>query len=522
MGECYRIAIYLRLSKENKDMADESNSITNQRLMLEEFVQKNFEHYELKEFADDGFSGTNFQRPRVTELLRQVRDGEIDCVVVKDFSRFSRDYIELGSYLEQIFPVLGVRFISVNDHYDSKKYRGNTAELDISFKGLMYDLYSKDLSVKVKSSLQTRKEQGQYACANAPFGYTKAKGDRHMLVAAEDEAEIVRRIFSLRLGGETSAGIAKLLNREKIPTPIEFKIKKGQASRKPLGDCFQWNPSMVCSILNNPTYAGDMVYGKYDRDSVGGKNHLKPRSEWKVCKDHHAAIVSRDDFEKVQKMRKQTGSKKARDMGERHPLQGKVYCGGCKRAMTFRKRSLNPYFYCNQRYVYADAKQCVGNMNLMFLEQVILCQIDAAWPGRESLGKIRLEKEHEFQKGMGALLEERAELLRNKAALQRKRLEEYEKAAFGKASNFQAQHIAMHDVEDKIAEIDTDIDRLKKEIPRREDGITGVCNQGCGAELTKELVEALIRKIIVYDESHIEIEWALDAKESATVSHNRK
>lgn len=322
-------------------MRDESNSIINQRMLLRAYAGKHFERYEWREFSDDGFSGTNFRRPGITDMLEQIREGEIDCVIVKDFSRFSRDYIELGSYLDQIFPFLGVRFISLNDNYDSERHRGSTAELGTSFKGLMYDLYSKDLSLKVKSSLSTRKEQGQYAIGNTPFGYGKVQEDRHRLVIAEDEAAIVRRIFLLTLEGRTTVEIAKLFNREKVQTPIEFKIRKNQTSRVPLGDRFQWESSMICSILKNPVYAGDMVYGKYYRKEVGGKNHLRPRSEWKIYRDHHPAIISRDDFEKVQKTRKSTGCGKKKG-AKQHPLQGKVICGGCGRAMTLRRRSLNP------------------------------------------------------------------------------------------------------------------------------------------------------------------------------------
>lgn len=515
MNECCRIAIYLRLSKEDRDKKDESNSIGNQRMLLEEYVRKNFKHYKLKEFADDGFSGTNFQRPGVTEMLDQVREGEIDCVIVKDFSRFSRDYIELGSYIDQIFPFLGVRFISLNDNYDSKKRGSNTAEIDISFKGLMYDLYSKDLSVKVKSSLRTRKEQGQYACANTPFGYVKAKEDRHMLVVAEDEARVIRKIFSMALGGKTSVEIARSFNREKIPTPIEFKIKKGQTRRKPIGKCFQWDYPIICSILRNPIYAGDMVYDKYEKDGVGGKNHLKPRSEWKVYKEHHAAIVSRDDFEKVQKMRKQTGNKKAKDVGERHPLQGKVYCGGCGRAMSLRKNGLNPYFYCNQRYSYADTDYCVENINFMFLEQYILYQIDSELLKREKVEMLKQKKEEEILEKLDVLAKERIKLDRKSEILHRKRLEEYEKAVFGRKSHFQTENAAMQDVDGKIAEIDGEVARLKKSIPRRKDGITDFYKQGDKAELN--LVDTIIRKITVYDEEHIEIEWMLDIEESAIV-----
>lgn len=336
MRSSYRIAIYLRLSKEDEEIHDESNSILSQRLLLNGYVRNNFEKYELAEFVDDGFSGTNFQRRGISTLLEQARDGKFDCIIVKDFSRFSRDYIELGSYLEQIFPILGVRFISLNDNYDSRNYVGIASDLNTSFKGLMYDLYSKDLSIKVKSSMQSRKEQGQYTSGNAPFGYQKSPRDRHILIVAEDEAVIVRRIFASALEGKSSMMIARELNQEQVSTPIEYKISKKQTNRSPRGDKFQWNHTIICSILNNPVYVGDMVYGKYYKNEVGGKKYLKPKSEWKIYKNHHEAIVSREDFDKLQKRRGCGNHNKKTISKNRHPFQGIIVCAGCKKSMVLR------------------------------------------------------------------------------------------------------------------------------------------------------------------------------------------
>ena len=218
--EKYPIAIYMRVSKEDAKDKEESNSIGMQRMLLRKFVAEKFSDYELSEFCDDGYTGTNFERPGAQKLLEQVRDSEISCIVVKDFSRFARDYIELGAYLEQIFPFLGVRFLSVNDNYDSSDYQGGIAGIDVNFRNLLYDLYSKDLSLKVRSSLAVRKEQGQYISGNSPFGYEKDPDDRHALVIAQDEAEIVKRIFSLKVEGYSSTQIARLFNADGIKTPI--------------------------------------------------------------------------------------------------------------------------------------------------------------------------------------------------------------------------------------------------------------------------------------------------------------
>ncbi len=201
----YQIAIYVRLSKEDEKSKTEemrsmeevcsmeeahsteevypmeeihsmeSSSVTMQRFLLRRYAAENFSDYDLLEFSDDGYTGTNLDRPGLQAMLEMVKELKIDCIIVKDFSRFARDYIELGTYLEQIFPFMGVRFISVNDGYDSQGCHGGLGDFEVNFKNLLYDLYSKDLSQKVRSSLAVRKEQGQYVSANAPFGYKRIR-----------------------------------------------------------------------------------------------------------------------------------------------------------------------------------------------------------------------------------------------------------------------------------------------------------------------------------------------------------
>ena len=212
-------------------------------------------------------------------MLKQVKDGKIDCILVKDFSRFARDYIALGSYLERFFPFWGVRFISINDHYDSQNYEGSAMGMDMNFKNLLYDLYSKDLSKKVRSSLAARKERGEYVSANSPFGYEKDPCNRHALLVAQDEAKVVKRIFSLTLDGYTSVEIAKQLNEDGVKTPLAFKIEKGKTSRKPKGGKFLWSSSTVCQILHNEVYIGNIAQKKYTKDGVGGRNQLNAREE---------------------------------------------------------------------------------------------------------------------------------------------------------------------------------------------------------------------------------------------------
>lgn len=172
-----RLALYLRLSLEDEGEKDESNSISNQRKLIYEYIHHDSElsGYEAVEFSDDGFSGANMNRPGMQKLLKEVKANNIICIIVKDMSRFSRDYIEMGTYLNQIFPFVGIRFIAINDHYDSREHHGNTIEIDTAFQTLLYDLYSKDVSVKVKASIENKCAKGEYVFGQVPFGYEKSK-----------------------------------------------------------------------------------------------------------------------------------------------------------------------------------------------------------------------------------------------------------------------------------------------------------------------------------------------------------
>ncbi len=370
MGHKITIALYMRLSQDDGGSAAESNSIVNQKKLLRSYAAKHFKEYNLLEFQDDGYTGMNFCRPGVSELLDKVREGKVDCILVKDLSRFSRDYIETGFYLEQIFPFAGVRFIAINDGYDSDCYKGSAAGMDTAFKNLINDLYCKDISVKVKSSLEIKKEKGIYANGNCAFGYCKDPEDRHRLLVVEEEAVIVKRIFQMALDGISSYKIAQQFNVEGIKTPIEYKIERGTASVKPKGGKFEWDASTVCHILCNAAYAGDMVYGKYETSEVSGKVKRKPREEWKVFRNHHEAIIDRETFEYIQKGRR---AKKDVKKYKRHPFIGKMECGCCHKSLKIA-HTKNPYFYCAGRYM-AQHKECVISANVQFVEQYILFRL---------------------------------------------------------------------------------------------------------------------------------------------------
>lgn len=501
-----KIAMYLRLSKEDDGNAQESSSISYQRFLLKGYIQRNFEDYEILEFADDGYSGTSMDRPGMQELLASVRQKKINCIIVKDFSRFARDYVETGSYVEQIFPFLGIRFISVNDHYDSEAAHKKTIGMNLAFKTLINDLYSKDLSVKVTSSLHSKKGRGIYCSGNCPFGYRKKADDRNQVEIVEEEAEVIREIFRLTLEGYTSVDIAKKFHQEKIKTPVEYLIERGATHRKPVGRNFSWQHTTICAILKNHFYVGDMVYGKYKKDTVGGKNHLKPRSEWKITYHHHESIIEREIFEAVQQTR---GTAKPYQPRKAHSLMGKLVCGECGKALRYRKVK-NPYFYCNERYTTGNEK-CVIQVNVFFLEQVLLSalqkeihrqmDLEEMWSQYQEVQKgkypVKLEQLQKTKKGLDAVGKEQITLYERygKREISKEEYIELREKLQKKEDSIKSE---IQKQEMRLAETEIHADLPDAHILWKECKIN---------ELNQEAVDTFIKKVKVWNEQHMEIIW---------------
>ena len=270
-----RVAMYLRLSSEDGDLKDtgkaESESISNQRGLLQNFISSHpeFNGWEVSEFCDDGWSGKNFERPDFLRMMEQVKQSRVQCIVVKDLSRFGRDYLVVGNYISRVFPFLGVRFIAVNDGFDSSRPQ-DIDSLDTSFKTLIYDLYSRELSSKVKNAKRMRAERGLFLSPFAPYGYVKDPENKNRLLVDEQAAAIVRKIFALTIDGVKPTEIAAMLNREGVPTPMLYKRAAG-CSRERWPSIHEenfWTQGNIFKILRDERYIGKCVYGKRERLSL--------------------------------------------------------------------------------------------------------------------------------------------------------------------------------------------------------------------------------------------------------------
>ena len=310
MTDLRKTAVYIRLSAEDDNVdgraKKESDSVTSQRILLKSFVidELGVAESDILEYVDDGVSGTHFKRQGFQQLQDDMKSGEIGCVVVKDFSRFGRDYLEVGFYIEYIFPLLQIRFISINDSYDSAASSGMTGGMNVALQNLVYNMYSLDLSKKISSALQTRTRNGTRLPVNARYGYKKGKDGR--LEVDPEAAKVVKMIFQMAAEGTSFADITRELNRQAIATCDEQKLSRGDQVQFQRFDTIKkkhWSPTTVAAIVRDEIYIGTRIWGK-TRCSMhtGHKAVLNDETEWVRLENHHMAIIDRALFEKANEM----------------------------------------------------------------------------------------------------------------------------------------------------------------------------------------------------------------------------
>ena len=399
-------------------------------------------------YIDDGFTGTNMERPGMQEMLKAVKQNQIGCILVKDLSRFSRNYIEAGTYLNQVFPFMGVNFVAVNDGYDSREQKGMALAFDTAFQTLIYDLYSKDISIKVKTAFDSKCAAGEYVFGQVPLGYEKSREVKNTIIVNEREAEIVRSVFSMALDGMSSVQIARRLFEEKVPTATQLRCP----DRSTLNKNHTWSSTMVRHILGNRFYLGEMAYGKTKRKYVGSKNGIAlPKEEWKVIPGHHEPLVTLEDFEKVhfpstpKRMsygQGRTSSDKVCPLHKsavsfrkrkKNPLVGKLFCGGCGYSIRYKPiGGKNKYrrFECRKHAV-LQIPECCTYFPADLLEETVLTMLS-----RELMVRGDAAKENRnlvsFQKSCITRLEKKiTEGRSRKKQLQTEADALYESYAFG-------------------------------------------------------------------------------------------
>ena len=500
--QSYVIALYIRLSLE--DFKYDSLSIENQRLVLHEYAAAMPEalHSEVLEFIDNGYSGTNFERPQVQKLIEMVRANQIDCIIVKDFSRFGRNSIETGYFIERVFPLYHTRFISVSDAFDSDRHKGDTGGMDVAFKYLINEYYSRDMSIKTKSAKYAKMQRGEYQSKICPYGYRKSADGR--MEPDPEAADVVRLIFRLSADGMCAAEIAREMFRRGIPTPGEYKAAHGDHTHDISRTHGIWCGSTVIRMLEDERYTGTYIIGKRAVLEVGGnRSRLKDREKWYIIPDHHPAIVDPATFEqaKAKQLRYPQPNKKKRD----YPLKGIIFCGCCEHALSYSSRK-SPYYYC--RHSDADENKPCYKMryDAKTLEEAVLTtlktQLDVL--GSDSiagaaLGNAVVAQRSEYERQINALEEGKLRLY------EQYQLREIDLDTFKMKK--EALNVQLLKIKNAYAALTAQAKREQEEKERdfKRRSITKELTEATG--LTSALANLLIDRVRLYPGGRIEIEY---------------
>jgi DNA invertase Pin-like site-specific DNA recombinase len=495
----YVIAKYIRLSLD--DAQTDSMSIENQRLMLNRHIADlDIPNAEVIELVDNGFSGTTFERPGVQELLELVRQGKVNCIAVKDFSRFGRNAIETGYFIERMFPLYRIRFISLVESFDSDDHPEDTGGLEVSFHFLKHEYYSRDLSVKIKSARREKMRRGEAVTKNCVFGYTL--DERRKMIPDERAAETIQLIFRMYAEGRSLSDIQRRLYSEKRPSPAEYK-------KKALEPRCVWEKSVLLKMLRDEQYVGTYIAGRTTKPDLDSKKIVrKPESEWYRIPEHHPAIVEKSVFDAVQTAIGVKGEplrRRARGTNERYggvtsPLKGKVFCGSCGHALRLSSTK-NAAFHCNFTRAAPDEPCHKLKYPASELENVLFGIISKQAQvilNTDSLGggyalDAQTENQADCERTIARNQDEK------RALYERFILQEMDAAAYKAAK-------AALDAE--LLRLTRALDALNTEAAAKTSGdaLRKVAEM-CENALTRPLADALIDRVRVFPGNRIEIEW---------------
>lgn len=410
----FKTGLYVRLSIEDVRDRKDSDSIENQTYLLKQFVEERpfLQIYSI--YTDNGEKGTNFDRPEFNRLMDDVKAGRVNCIVVKDLSRFGRDYLETGNYLEKIFPFLGVRFISINDNYDSFNPENSNEGLIISLKNLLNDVYTKDISKKIISTFRERQSKGEFLGAHVPYGYSRPDDGTYKLVVDEEAALVVRQIYQWKVEeGLSDTAIARRLNDMGIPSPSKYKYLKGEWKNARYNNNI-WQRQAIKAITENEVYLGHKIYGKIQASLYEGKRKSRvPRDEWTIIENDHEQIIDQETFDIVHARRLEVYKEFTERLEQNKHFENTenifkdiAICGDCKCKLVRRRRIKNDelyyYFSCttyetNSGYK-CTRKHIVETDMIKAVYAAIRSQIDMVASVDDILRKVNSDASYENRK----------------------------------------------------------------------------------------------------------------------------
>lgn len=508
------LGCYIRLSHADDNLGEdqyESDSITNQRELIYRYLAAHpeFSGWRIHEFVDDGYSGTSENRPEFQRMINLTRHGQIKCIIVKDFSRFARNYITMGDYLEQIFPFLGVRFISVNDGYDSAVTTNITDNMSMVLKSIINSYYSRDLSYKIFSCHTQRMKNGSFT-GSPCFGYRMNPERTHFVIDPES-AKIVRFIFDLALAGKTRPEIVTILNDRGFPTPAEYNRQHGHGKKDMVTARPLWNHTKVSIILRQEAYVGKLIMRKRVKVAPCAKKYRPPEpSEQFIRENAHEPIVTQEEFDRVQAMiPKRKGWNRKNQ--KQYPLKGLVRCGTCGKVMPLRNQRPCGTFQCPDALI----KHSVCSRKLFLMPDVEQTIFQALQPLlRQVIQEEKKYSRKQTEKRLSQCQSTRSELMQKKTQLQHKKTQCYEayvsgvltleayleqKSVYTQRGQELDQQIASLDEQQTMLSFSS----VPTDLRQAADQAQTFSNT---EKLTREMAVCFIHRIYLY-ENHIEIQW---------------
>lgn len=513
----WNAALYIRLSREDGDK-EESDSVQNQRELLQSFAASEPDMGIQEIFIDDGYTGTSFERPGFERMMEKIRRKEINCVIVKDLSRFGRNYIAVGNYLEQIFPFLNVRFISINDMLDSYQNPQSMNNLLIPVKNIINDEYCRDISNKVRSTLDRKRRDGKFIGSFACYGYRKDPADKNRLLTDTEAAETVQQIFQWFLEGVSVLGITRRLNERSIPSPSAYKQSLGMNYRPANGGGGQWNDRTVRRILHNQMYIGNLVQGVSRVRSYKMQKPVEiPQEDWIVVENTHQPIIAPAVFEQVQDLlRRDTRTPPKKQQVSL--FAGFLECFDCGRAME-KKTNRQPYgtyvYYHCSTYTKRDREACTKHtIREMELEQAVLASIQKQIALVVSMDELidKINRSPTARRQSGRLERSIAEQERTLEKLRGFRRSLYEDWKNGDITREEYRDMKAA-YEGQIAEAEGALTLLRQQrqaakgIDRENGFLQSFLRHRNVTALTRELLVALVDKILIHEDKAITIRF---------------
>lgn len=506
-------ALYGRLSSDD-DLEGDSNSIKNQKLLLSDYAKEN-KFRNTRFYIDDGFSGSNFERPAFKRLLNDVENGEISTVIVKDMSRFGRDHILVGYYTKYYFPDADVRFIAIFDQMDTET---NPDDDIIPFKNILNEMYAKDCSRKIKAVVKAKGNSGKHISSFPPLGYIKSPEDKEKWKVDEEAALIVKEIFNLCIKGYGPSQIARILTERGIETPTMYFHRKGiPTPQKIKQDSDVWGKQSIVGILENEEYLGRTVNFKTYKKSYKSKKYIEnPRENWVIVENTQEAIIDQETFDIVQNLRK--AKRRISDMGTPHILSGMLYCADCGEKMylcrcTTMKQA--EYFNCStyrkKKKKYCTSHQITAHAVMAMVKNDLRYTIQFANDNKEAFMSILKERtEVKNKRELASAIEEKEVAEKRIVALDKIIQSLYEDKVSGKLSeeryikmsdNYEAEQ---NELTEKVKILKAEIEKAQTKYDNIQKFMAIVKRYSDFEELTPEILRAFVDKIIIYEKQKVD------------------